>query len=209
MAYLKKSHTEICGRLQPHQLDRTLDLKKSNDEISKLKLVFTFLTSFWIGINVKAQGKMPIKHKELIARETKRGQIHPKEFSKKDSVSLSGFVKDQRGNAVSSAIISINGIACCITDSLGYFDLSKTTGLTRDSIDIAISAVGYATTYMKQPVDNSTKMDVVLNDIEIACPAKEYNLGSLLEGRVGGISFKKRSIVDRFIFSLKSAVTKK
>jgi|GEM_PF-2643479 len=206
IAYLKQSHTEVCGRLQSHQLDRNLDLKKSKKEISKIKLVFTFLTSFWIGTNVKAQGKVTVAH-NLITQQTKRDQIHPKEFSKKDSVSLSGFVKDQRGNAVGGAIISVNGIGCCITDSHGHFNISKTIIPQEDSIDIAISALGYAITYMKQQVDHCTKMNVVLNDIEIAGPAKEYNLGRLLEGTIGGVSIKKRSFVGRFISSLKSAIT--
>lgn len=208
IAFLKQSHADICGRLQPHQLDRPLDPNTSNGKKTKLKLVFTFLTSLWIGTSARAQGGATIKQKSPTAKEAKRSQLHQVSFSNEYRLLLSGSVKDKRGNAISGADLSINGMTCCITDSLGNFDLGKTIILKEDSIDVAISALGYATIFVKQPVNDHTKMNIVLNDVDIAAPDQEYDLGSMLRGSVGGISIERRSFVGRCISSIKSFITK-
>lgn len=208
IAFLKQSHTEICGRLQPHQLDRPLDSETSNGAKSKLKLVLTFLTTFWIGTSTKAQGEITAEQKSLIEREMKPSPLRPADFIKQYKILVAGSVKDKRGNAISGAIISINGTACCMTDSLGNFNLNKAILLKEHSIDVAISALGYTAQYVKRSTGDRSKISIFLDDMEIAPPVEKVDIGVLLQGRMGGISIERRSFVRRWISSVKSAISK-
>jgi hypothetical protein len=149
-----------------------------------------------------------MEHKKMTQREAKRGEIRSTSFTKEYNISLSGFVKNKRGNAIANANISINGIAYRKTDSSGYFDFSRAIALREDSINIAISAIGYTTKYIKLPANNCASINVIIDDMELIRPEKQYDLLPMLEGRVGGISIKKRSVVGRWISSLKSGLTR-
>ncbi|MBV4358087.1 carboxypeptidase-like regulatory domain-containing protein [Pinibacter aurantiacus] len=184
LEYFSKQKGNTCGRFRDDQLDRPLDKQQAKAKVSLWKWIMTVGFGFWFSNKAVSQtGETQLKTDSktqlvdapqdvvyfgMVASVEGKEYVDQKTHK---NLHIKGTVVNNANEPLAGASISLNGKAYKVSASDGTFSINAKIPISKDSVELSVSSIGYETKNVK--VLSASKKDMLVEMIPKAAELKE------------------------------------
>ncbi|MDH7462042.1 carboxypeptidase-like regulatory domain-containing protein [Chitinophagaceae bacterium 26-R-25] len=175
LEYFSKQKGNTCGRFRDDQLDRPLDNQQAKVKVSLWKWFVTVGFGFWFSNKAVSQTGKPqmktesktqtldaaqdVEYVGMVASRVEKEQVDQKTHK---SLHIKGTVVNNANEPLAGASISLNGKAYKVSANDGTFSINAKVPISKDSVELSFSSIGYETKNVKVLCANRNDMSVEL-----------------------------------------------
>lgn len=215
--YFSKHKGNTCGRFREDQLNRPLNNQQAKAKVSLWKWFMSVGLGVWFSNKAVAQtGKVQTKceSKTQPADAQQEMIVVGGAFAVEEiyqpthrNLRIKGTVVNNENEPLAGASISVNGKAYKVSANDGTFSIHAKVPISKDSVELSFSSIGYETKNLK--VLSANKTDVLVEMIPKANELKEVVVTSYgaMKGKVcvtGDVTRVSSTSLTRAVDSLKT-----
>lgn len=183
LEYFSKQKGNTCGRFRDDQLNRPLDNQQAKAKISLWKWFMTVGFGIWFSNKAVSQkGKVQTKCDSKTQPQDMQdvitvGMVLPAEDAEPvyrpthKNLHIKGTVVNNANEPLAGASISLNGKAYKVSANDGTFSINVKVPISKDSVELSFSSIGYETRKLK--VLSANKKDMLVEMTPKAIELKE------------------------------------
>ncbi|MDI3322505.1 carboxypeptidase-like regulatory domain-containing protein [Pinibacter soli] len=218
LEYFSKHKGNTCGRFRGDQLDRPLDSQEARIKVSLWKWFMTAGLGIWFSNKAVSQtGKVQTKCESKTQPQDMQevvtvGMVLPAEdeepahHATHKNLHITGTVVNKANEPLGGASISLNGKAYKVSANDGTFSINAKVPISKDSVELSFSSIGYETKNVK--VLSANKKDMVVEMTPKAVELKEvvvtgYGIQGKVSHIVGEVSSVRSTTLTQVVDSVK------